>query len=767
MAESSSGGSSGYEAIQRGPELGLSVAEQQAAIAARSGQGATPQIVGGNIQSGVVRPDMDPVTGWGGLGQTIQRILEPQIQLKEKANFWQGVVAARSGMAIKDIVDTQSPLSKIFGPSSYVQGAQFYNAQDNIARFNQDMIQNAEDIAKVPPSELGKRLNAEASKYETGDPGTDALTHSAWVENTAPMLNVVNKTRYAMQQRDATQAFVNNAQNTGNLLAAMGPHLVQGTANEDDLNLTKQQLVHAIMPPPGMDPATWRATLPKLTSSFADNGNFHAVELMKASGALDQMDLEQRTKLDDRLDKKAKEAAVQYRASVAPQMSDLTASVKAGAMTPEIYQQEMSKLQKDFTQRTGNREPLAPYSEQEGNYVVGRTNWWNAQKDRIANQQANSLKEQNAAEKARVEAQESSDVNRLISIGSVGEYARLGGNAELATAQFTKAYEQYQPQERDQLLTNNYTGSAYVNPVVQNRMQSALRTIASGGEYSPALEQTYTDWARLNATPKGQATAAAYYSEDQQARLNKFDMLKKGGVDSTIAFQSAFKDPLTAAVDWTKTHGVDKDVVGVVNSQFNQWFPAEQNLDDTSKRLVAGLIMKNVGTTLQNTGLTTEQASYQALHNLRANGLEVFGGRAWMKTRDQKPLEQMITGGKATEGPNAEFDFQAVPHKALSEVMNDVIGEGLKKSGLNKAETVQILRLPDVNGKAHFAALGYSKEGVPTPYQFDSDEISKSYNARLSSKNGSYSAPSAGMVGGDKSQPKINSNAYRQGWESN
>lgn len=734
MAENTSSGGAGYEAINPArQDFAWQVASQQAVQASRSDATGPAGVVGGQATSqGVISPGNGPdaAMGWGGFGQAINKLIEPRVAAAQKEEFWKGVTAARAGKAVTEAVEEDGPLSKIFGPSGYTQGVQFYTSQDKIARYNQDLIEKADDYAKLTPAELGATLNEEAIKYETGDPTTDAMVHQSWIEGTAPMLAVVNKTRFAQQQEAAVGAFTSSMQSSASQLQALGSHLARGTASKEDMLGGQMNLVNAWRQPPGMTKENYRKVLPGLARSYADQGNFHALDVMQQSGILGFLTVDEATKLGDYTEKKATAGVEAYRRTKAVELSDMRASLKAGAMVPAEFDQKLSDMQAEFTALTGNKQPLLKTSERENTLTEGRGNWWEAQEQLVRDSRVAAAKATTQQEKDLAEAKDLTDINAQMTIGNLGEYVRLGGNSSLVAQSFDKAYNGYNLEERAQLLTSNYKNSDYVDPNVKAKLQSGLRAVSSGEGYSPSFGQTYKEWTTLNATTQGQATAAAYYSTEQQVRLNRFDSLVRQQIDAPIAFKLAFQDPLTDAVDWTKSHGMDKTVRNVVVDKYDRWFSDDTNLSEGSRNLVAGLVMKNVSLALQNTGLTPEQATYQALNNLKANGLETYGGEAWMKTLNQRPLTEYITHGKPVGDTKV---YAAANPKHLSQVFSDVMAAGLKKSGLDKADSMQVLRLPDLNGVAQFAVIGANKEGNQVPYQFSSKDLSEAYDKKIKS----------------------------------
>lgn len=771
MAENTSGGVSGAEFLNPvRQDFAVQVAQQQAVQSTQSGQQATPQIVGGRTGGGVVRAPLDPVPEWGKFGDVVQAIVGPQVQRLQKQQFWQGVTAARAGQSVKDIVENESPLTKIFGPSSYAQGAQFYTAQNNLAQYNQDMIANADELARLPPSELGKRLNEQASKYETGDPGTDALVHQSWVEQTGPALSVITKTRFAQQQLAATQAFVDNANTNAKTLQTMVPAILNGTASPDDYKGQQQTVATALTIPPGMTPETYRDLLPKLTKDWADKGNFHAVSLMKQSGALSHMDIKARTSLDDYIERKEKAMAEAYRYSVSPQLAMDLGALHRGALTPAEWTERTKKITEQFKKVTGVVDtPLIPFTEQEDAMLKGVENWWQGQAKIAAANQAAMSKAQTDAEKDAVKARQVEQTSVLIASGAAGDAVSLYNipKHEVDTLMSSR-YDQASPESKDQLLISNWQGSTkYVNDRVKSQLTQGLRATV-GGDYSPAVDQVFQNYKRLSSTPEGAATAAAYYESRDRIRLERYGMLLNQGQQPPVAFKVAFQDPLTEAVDYTKTHGDDKEIKDVVKDRADAWLGnsemGKKPLDDFSQRLLAGLINKNVKTGLANTGLNTSQAARLELNNLQANGLEVYGGTAWVRTPQQKNLESYIRSPDNKGG----FNYEAVSPRTLDEVVGKHVEEGMRSVGAKNVESQQVIRLQDVNGVAQFAVIGYTKDGgYAPPYSFTSDDLSRTYINTLKGKvkKGAWWSAGPDVTFLTKDRSDAAAKAYAQGWK--
>lgn len=720
---------SGYESLSLPTTSPIKQAQQSTVQSVFSGQQGAVGIAGGEVKSGVVLPTPTQTSSSAGFADSVDRLLAPKLAAAQKERFWQGVSDARGGKAIAEVANEESPLSAIFGPSGYMQGAQFYTAQASIAKFNQNMVENAGEMAKMTQAQIGQRLNAEAGQYETGDVGTDAIIHASWIEGTAPSMAVVAKTRYAQQQEAARIAVVANMQQNANLVQSLGAPLANGIASESDMTTAKQTMVQSWAQPYGMNQSTYREMMKGMARDFADAGNFHALNTLKDSPVLNFMEPDDRVKLYDYTDRKAKEAATKYRGTYSRELSDYNSALASGAMTPADYNKQIDRLQSEFEAKTGNREPLIPVLEYEGKLTSGRNNWYEAQKQAVTASRAANATAMTAAAKAAKEAKDVSDATAYADMGKAGEYVRLAGDARIVTQVMDMKWKT-QPEKRAELLISNFQNSAYVDPNIQTNIQAGFRAMSeeSGNGYTPSMVSTIKQWKDLNASREGQATAAAYYTPEQTAQMVKFDSFVQMGYEPPLAFKKAFQDPLTRAVDWTKSHGMDKTIRSVVSDKFDNWFPngnSKVNVDESDRRLIGDMINMHVGTLMANTNLTPEQAAYSAVNYLKGNGLEIVGGKVWQKSKDQRELISYI------KAPNGTGGTGIVP-ETLDEVMRSVINAKLKSSGLDKAEVTQVLRMEDMNGEAQFGVIGMSKDGMTQRSQmFSSKDLSDEYDAHI------------------------------------
>lgn len=736
MAESAQGGSSGYETRQLAQTNTFFKPAQSTPVQSNLSAGsAGARVVGGQSTAGVSRPQLAAAQGWGSVGDVIEKIMAPKTKAAQAQKFWQGVVAARGGQAINEIVKEESPLASIFGPSSYVQGAQFYTSQDKLANYNEYMLRNADELANVPPDQLGDRLNRDMQEFQTGDAGTDALIQQSWIEQTGPALNVIMKTRFAQQQQMAKNAYVQNAGSNAAILQTLAEKRKAGTATSDDYLTQMQITAQAHTIPAGMTVETYRAFLPQVAKEYADKGNFHATTMLKQSGALAHMNLSERTKLDEYIDRKEKDAASKYRYGNAVGLAKLVGGLRSGAVTAAEYNDQIKAMDKDFRETTGAVEtPLIPWSEQESNMVTGVTNWYEGQAKLAAHNRTLSDKAATEQEKAAALARSAQQVSTLIASGSAGEASSLYGiPAQEVDASFVSATQTMPPEQVDQLLTSNWAGTKYVNGIIKNRLSQGLRATVSG-DYSPAVDKAHQDWKRLVSSPDGAATAGAYYDSDDRIRMERYDGLLNLGQPPAVAFRLAFQDPLTQPVDSTKRFGDDKEIRSVIKDRFTTWYgqtaDMRTELDDFSQQLVSNLVKNNIQTALANTGLSVQQATRAEVNNLLANGLENFGGMAWMKRPNQQPLASYITSGKHAAG-----NYSAVPPGTLDKLFGEYVKTGMKDVGNKDVESYQVVRMPDAQGKAHFAVIGYNKDGTGSkPFAFSSDDLSKAYENRLKSQ---------------------------------
>jgi len=90
MAESSTGGASGYEVRQTPAETFFKPVASQAVQNSLSGGSAGAQIIGGQSRSGTTRPTVEAPQGWGELGNVIDKIMAPKVKAQQQQQ-WQPI----------------------------------------------------------------------------------------------------------------------------------------------------------------------------------------------------------------------------------------------------------------------------------------------------------------------------------------------------------------------------------------------------------------------------------------------------------------------------------------------------------------------------------------------------------------------------------------------------------------------------------------------------------------------------------------------------
>src|SRR5690606_33372057 len=120
--------------------------------------------------------------------------------------FYKGLTEARQGTAIQEIAAERPWYSDIFGPDTFLQGAQYYTAMTKTADYELRTLQDMEELKKMPGSEIGPLLNETAQSMMTGDPGTDALIQKDLIQKSGVIIDQHTKKRMEYLQSEAYNA---------------------------------------------------------------------------------------------------------------------------------------------------------------------------------------------------------------------------------------------------------------------------------------------------------------------------------------------------------------------------------------------------------------------------------------------------------------------------------------------------------------------------------------------------------------------------------
>lgn len=646
----------GYEARQ--PTRNSFVLDEAAPLrtsTGSSGQSRGASLQGGQSQGGVVTAGMETNPGQmaAGLGQYFEKLMQPQIERAKMARFYQGYTRAQSGEALDELTSNDSPLTKIFGPSGFEEGAQFYTAQSKIGQFSQELLADEDDLKRMPPEELAKVFASKGQEMMTGDIYADAIIQKGLLEAQAPIVKHMTQARVKWQQEEAVNQTVSAWDNEANLLQSLAVKQLGTGAGADQSTVVQDQIgrfAGMLQKPEGMLDETYKKLAADWTKRQMEAGNYFAVEIVKDAGLFNILEEDDKLKVEEAYDKFGKRAmtrAIQDPA-ILYELSKIDFEIKNEQLSAADAIDRFEAVNEKIYNMTGVRNPYFD-GEDLLNAAQGVNGILIAKKHRD-DERAFQRSERIARQEFEVEQDEAEDnalqvaVSAAVASGNVGDFLLSGaGTADDLNVVY-----------RQQWANNDLTGiiKAYKNEAFVSKNIAAMiegDTMATLGEkYSDHTERAYSHWKTMQKV--NPAMAFGYFG-----KLNKnfatFDRLVSGGgMSKNEAYVAAFSQisgtaPTKAPGHFVKTHG-DKFKAAIQGQSgwFGTMFGGRPKLSEKSQKVLSVALAGSVfEIDPDGTSTDMEKAAASVLKQKIGNGeVEWYGKVAWQNPRRATPLGTML-----------------------------------------------------------------------------------------------------------------------------
>lgn len=704
-----------------------------------------------------------------------QNVLGQKMKQAENQAFLTGVQRTMQGEALKDIVDEQPWYSKIFGPSSTVQGAQAYTQLAQVDKYTANIYGDMPRFAKMSPAEAGKEVTARMGQFLTGDEATDTAIQMKMVEQAGPFFKAQAKANFAYQQNTMKEAVSSSMVSAGDALQAAATQWASdGTSNQQDRNQVLSTAYAAMTPPVGIEPgAYWDAITDSVVVSMAKGNHYMAQAVFaqrpgpdgKPMGSLfDSMPVDkQKTLLDARDQYEAKTKAKEGSLEFGQKMGEIKGQMAIGSISPAQGIQMMETVNQQFRMKTGidgdlyDKKDFATYiaSDYKAVYAANQAALKARQEGSKA---AQTLNEQTQSTRAAF-------MTGSASLALSNAIPRQVVDNTVIGAMNTIAENGQDPLP---LLVKNFVGdgtgaSGYVNEQLKNGMQSGI--IASQAGYTPLLDQSVQAYDRLAKVPGGgEATAQAYFGSENSVKINNYKQYVAAGQAPEVAWQASFGSPVNT-IQTTPKAKIEKEILDKATSNnpgfFTTLFTGEQPLSKNNVGLMATEMAKQYDIFKSQIGMSDEAAMASAANQAKQN-IDVVGSYAYRKSSpDQKPINVLI-GADPTAAGRAVNDFFAVqankqgfklpggdamPSPKGEQYTNlfggksrgatpwesggQVPGFSWEQWGKDSTDSVTLMRLPDApDGTAKFVMLGTTSDGKNVSIPATSKDIRSFYESQ-------------------------------------
>lgn len=687
-----------------------------------------------------------------------ETLLKPVAAEVAERKFLEGVQRASSGEALTDIVNTQPWYSKIFGPSSAVEGARQYSLDAQAAKFDA-AVQNAmPTLRNTSPDELPGIIQKMSKEFETGDPTTDAQLGLRLTKVLPNLIQAHTREYYKAQQEHAYNQRFDAAQQNATSLQIVSQDPM---ASEDDKLLRQANFLQGFVLPTGVDPESHKQFIQTSLASLAESGQFHAVNVALRSGVAQALSPEKRLQLERSINQFKKQHAMEARDNYAKDFAQIYDRARNDPeYSAEKVMEDYDAINAKYASLSGNDQPLVAGATRTATAQSALAAYW----QRI--RQGEALQAKMAADLERqgkvAEAQAVMD-DAILTAFKTNGYAGAKASPEFKDKDVDRLFlQQWNATDaegnvdwkaRSALLKHHgaFKGDG-VGDVVPTAVKVELaRMVNSQGQsLNNNFIQAYGIFRDLTANRQdlaGQAAARAAFGSKEFTVLDTFrretqgkDMTNPGILAAAYAVA---RDPLynpterftekeLPVVDaylqrelWGKSAKAGESLSG---QQKGTWWKFGSTPDKITPSAQALFKSSMAGhyRMMVNRGVSAEDAMASA-SQYALNDVEMLGGYGW--SRQGRETDMLTTIKRA-------YPDKYVDKAMLADAMNSLIAETHKRNSPGELADVQIVMAPDdKDGRQNLIVTVRNEDGTyMMPVYINSDMIYQQVLAREKAK---------------------------------
>lgn len=687
-----------------------------------------------------------------------ETMLKPVAQEVAARKFLEGQQRAASGEALTEIVNTQPWYSKIFGPSSAVEGARQYSLDAQAAKFDAAVQQAMPTLRYTNPNELPGIIQKMSKEFQTGDPATDAQLGLRLTKVLPNLIQAHTREYYKAQQEHAYNQRFDAAQQNATSLQIVSQDPM---ASEDDKLLRQANFLQGFVLPAGVDPESHKQFIQTSLASMAEAGQFHAVNVALRSGVAQALSPEKRLQLERSINQFKKQHAMEARDNYAKDFAQIYDRARNDPeYSAEKVMEDYDALNAKYASMSGNDQPLVAGTTRTATAQFALAAYW----QRI--RQGEALQAKMAADLERqgkvVEAQAVMD-DAIITAFKTNGYAGAKASPEFKDKDVDRLFlQQWNATDaegnvdwkaRSAMLKHHgaFKGDG-VGDVVPTAVKVELaRMVNSQGQsLNNNFIQAYGIFRDLTANRQdlaGQAAARAAFGSKEFTVLDTFrretqgkDMANPGILAAAYAVA---RDPLYNPTErftekelpqvdaylqrelWGKSAKAGESLSG---QQKGTWWKFGSTPDKITPSAQALFKSSMAGhyRMMVNRGVSAEDAMASA-SQYALNDVEMLGGYGW--SRQGRETDLLTTIKRA-------YPDKYVDKAMLADAMNSLIAETHKRNSPGELADVQIVMAPDdKDGRQNLIVTARNDDGTyMMPVYINSDMIYQQVLAREKAK---------------------------------
>ena len=688
-----------------------------------------------------------------------ETLLTPVAAEVAERKFLEGVQRASSGEALTEIVNTQPWYSKIFGPSSAVEGARQYSLDAQAAKFDAAVQQAMPTLRYTNPNELPGIIQKMSKEFETGDPTTDAQLGLRLTKVLPNLIQAHTREYYKAQQEHAYNQRFDAAQQNATSLQIVSQDPM---ASEDDKLMRQASFLQGFVLPAGVDPESHKHFIQTSLASLAEAGQFHAVNVALRSGVAQALSPEKRLQLERSINQFKKQHAMEARDNYAKDFAQIYDRARNDPeYSAEKVMEDYDALNAKYAGLSGNDQPLVAGTTRTATAQSALAAYW----QRIRQGEALQAKEAAELEKQGklAEAQELTD-STIKTLFKTNGYAGVKGRPEFKDKDIERVFLQEWDGLRDAEGNADWKARAAmlkhhgafkgdgVSDVVPYAVKAELSRMvnSTGPSLNNNFIQVYGIFRDLTANRQdlaGQAAARAAFGSREFTVLDTFrretqgkDMTNPGILAAAYAIardplynpSERFTEKELPQVDaylqrelWGKSAKAGESLSG---QQKGTWWKFGSTPDKITPSAQALFKSSMAGhyRMMVNRGVSAEDAMVSS-SQYALNDVEMLGGYGW--SRQGRETDMLTTIKRA-------YPDKYVDKAMLADAMNSLIAETHKRNSPGELADVQIVMAPDdKNGRQNLIVTARNDDGTyMMPFYINSDMIYKQVLVREKAK---------------------------------
>lgn len=607
------------------------------------------QVAEESVASQYSRAQSDKTTDW--LLKAAAAIIEPKMQALQSQQVMKGIQEAAAGKSIDEIKDAPPWYSAIFGDSDLVTAARAYQAQAAVSKFVTQVQRDIPTMNNMTPEEARDYMTTKWQEFQTGDMITDAVANQQFLNAAPGLFEQYNKQNYKNWQENAkvAQQQAYSAMSANYNQKAMG-YATDGTISKDDLLKSQVEMINGLSPVDGQTFESWSSNLVSTVQDAVNNGNFHSVAAITASGLLDKLPPDQQSAVSSMI--RAGEAKsimdVRITPEYASQIADLQLELRTGQLSPQDVFQRTAVINASAKAKYGYTMPIIGPDEVEswmGTSTGLLSNEINQSRTQAISDQKR-LAQKTADEAGRQDAERRELIlggNRF-SAGGLIPPGESTDPVKKAGAGMFDRMEQVNPGSGYTSLTNLYANNnGLVIPTLQARFQSGLQT-ADKTEWTPEFDESTTKpFMQMIARRGGHNAAVQYFGADGYKKMTNYLSAMNNGVPQPMAYHEAFVEPQRLG----DTSNLTKQEQKLLGSELDvAWYESffKDGKSDSARATIMQSAAGHYADLKANSRYTDDDERVKTALNLALNdgNIAVYGRWAWDRDKTAKPLHEQV-----------------------------------------------------------------------------------------------------------------------------